>query len=412
MSDVTGESGRSDEDDSSGDALIDPFFEYLPGTDWNACVGKQGYEENYVDGYMEAAQRLVALVMDKQLAGSRDTLVLPILYNARHGIELALKFTINRLHGLGMIADRHPVNHDIFSHWRHLSDANVGDEAMRALIAELQPYVVSLAAIDDDGQQLRYAEDQSGAKSLGDLAVVNLKLIRHSLGAVGSILSRMKYRVLDLRYERGTGTFTSKCSRSDLKVIATMVGPRAAWSDLAFDVAKAAVLERFGLGSRDFSKALDTIQKSRELATIIGVETQLCHLSDERALFALEHWAEAHPPFDPDKNTMGIDVFDRDWDSFRREARAARSLDETIIESLQVEEISDLEALFYIGREAEFGEFYEEGYREALEKNRLEEPFAYVHHLMSKTNLLDAVVNGCRIAGRPSLASRLRAIRA
>ena len=136
---------------------IDPFFEFLSDTGWNACVSKQGYEENYVDGYMEAAQRLVALVMDEQLAGSRDTLVLPILYNARHGIELALKFYINRLHEIGMLAARHAVNHDIRSHWRHLVDAEVGDEAVRSLVANLGPYVESLAAIDDDGQQLRYA---------------------------------------------------------------------------------------------------------------------------------------------------------------------------------------------------------------------------------------------------------------
>lgn len=101
---------------------IDPFFECLPDSGWNACVGRQGYEENYVDGYMEAAQRLVALVMDEQLAGSRDTLVLPILYNARHGIELALKFFIARLHEIGMLAARHAVNHDIRSHLSHLVD--------------------------------------------------------------------------------------------------------------------------------------------------------------------------------------------------------------------------------------------------------------------------------------------------
>ena len=69
----------------------DPFFRLTGDTEWNACIGPQGHEENYVDGYMEAALYLSRAVLEKQLHISRDTLVLPILYNARHAIELALK---------------------------------------------------------------------------------------------------------------------------------------------------------------------------------------------------------------------------------------------------------------------------------------------------------------------------------
>ena len=36
-------------------------------------------------------------VIDKNLLSKRDTLVLPILYNARHSVELALKFATRRL---------------------------------------------------------------------------------------------------------------------------------------------------------------------------------------------------------------------------------------------------------------------------------------------------------------------------
>ena len=38
---------------------IDPFFELIHNGEWNACVGIQGSDENYVDGYMEAARELV-----------------------------------------------------------------------------------------------------------------------------------------------------------------------------------------------------------------------------------------------------------------------------------------------------------------------------------------------------------------
>ncbi|WMT74475.1 branched-chain amino acid ABC transporter permease [Bradyrhizobium sp. Ash2021] len=49
---------------------------------------------------------------------------------------------------------------------------------------------------------------------------------------------------------------------------------------------------------------------------------------------------------------------------------------------------------------------------ETLAKHRLAESRQEgVHHIMSKTSLLDYVIRGARIAGRPSLAAKLRALR-
>lgn len=403
---------QAGDEDAEVPATVDPFFEFMPDAQWNACVGKQGSEQNYVDGYLEAAQELVAAVIDKRLYASRDTLAMPILYNVRHAIELSLKFVINRLCDLGAIASRHRADHDIMSHWTHLRDAHVGDERIRQLVVELEPFVSSLARIDDDGQELRYAEDRDGKRSLDNIAVVNLRLIRRSLAEVGKVLTALKYRVLDFGDERGTGTYTPKCSRADLKAIASLVGDRTSWSDPSFDERKAQVRERFGLGSRKFSDALNAIQHSRELAALIGVETDLLHISDEKAVFTLERWAEVNPPYDPVEADAGVDLFERDWEEIRGNRRMARSLADVIIANLSVEETSDLEALFYLGRGPEFGEHYEAMVAEALQKNRLEKDrWGDVHHLMSKTNLLDEVVRGCTLAGRPSLARRLRAIR-
>ena len=50
-----------------------------------------------IEGYMDAAGELAEAVIEKKMYEKRDTLVLPILYNARHAVELALKFVIDRL---------------------------------------------------------------------------------------------------------------------------------------------------------------------------------------------------------------------------------------------------------------------------------------------------------------------------
>jgi len=66
----------------------DPFFKKIHDADWNACIGRQGHEENYLDGYIEAAIELADAIIEKKMFAKRDTLVLPILYNARHATHL------------------------------------------------------------------------------------------------------------------------------------------------------------------------------------------------------------------------------------------------------------------------------------------------------------------------------------
>lgn len=239
-----------DKNVSTGPASVtDPFFEIIHDEQWNACIGIQGDEQNYVDGYIEAALELVAAVIDKKLLASRDTLVMPILFNGRHAIELSLKFAIKQLHAIGMIAQLHRPDHDILSHWTHMRDANVGDATVRRLVAELEPFVRSLANIDDDGQELRYAENRVGQKSLGERAIVNLLHIRTNLTTLDETLTALKERIIGLQQERSTGSHTKDCSRCDLQEIASMLGVHATWKDESFLEKKAAVQEKFCLSS-------------------------------------------------------------------------------------------------------------------------------------------------------------------
>jgi hypothetical protein len=83
----------------------DPFLKQVFDfdTEWNACIGSQGSEESYLDGYIDAAMELADAIIEKEMYSKRDTLVLPILYNARHAVELTLKFATDRLALAGVI---------------------------------------------------------------------------------------------------------------------------------------------------------------------------------------------------------------------------------------------------------------------------------------------------------------------
>src|SRR4051812_35319261 len=95
----------------------DPFFSLSGDTTWNASIGPEGDELQYVEGYLEAAIELANAVIDKKMLAKRDTLVLPILYNSRHAVELVLKFVSGQLFDCGLVATKHPTNHDIKGHF-------------------------------------------------------------------------------------------------------------------------------------------------------------------------------------------------------------------------------------------------------------------------------------------------------
>lgn len=390
----------------------DPFFDLPDDSEWNACIGRQATEENYVDGYIEAAIELASAVIEKRLHGQRDTLAMPILYNARHGLELALKLAINRLHQMGAIPQTHPKDHDIRSHWLLLDQAGVGDAKLRGLIADLQPYVESLARIDDDGQELRYAENQAGDKSLEDKALANIGVMRDSVVQLGKIMEALKYRVIDLAEERATGTFTCEFSRTDLMAIADRLPRVDQWREPVFDEVKRAMMSEFGLSGKKFIAAIGAIKSSRETCRRIGQMTALEHLTDAHTLFAIKQWALCHP-HEPDSGGLGLDYgAARDFDAIAKRHGVEEHAIEAIIQTLSLDEVADLEAVYQIGRLNQFAEQYDQILKLAVDRRHLEGDNVWeaVHYLITKTNLQTGVARGLFILGRPDLASLVAAV--
>ena len=386
----------------------DPFFKQKLDTDWNACIGKQGNEENYLDGYIEAAMELADAVIDKKLFAKRDTLVLPILYNARHAIELALKFTEDRLVVAGVLPATGRRNHNINAHWDRLNAAAVGDEKLRQTIHVLKPFVDSLSRIDDDGQELRYHLNRSDDPSLSSHSLANLQVIRESLSELSEIISVIKYRTMSFLDERMTGSFTSRCSRRDLLAIAQLMPRRDFWTEPLFDQQKALVKARYNLSNRQFSKALDVIQSNREMKAIIGVESDLLDISDDEIVWVIEQWKRLHPPRDKDDN-LGTDYFEAvRFESMKeRQATKIEVFDE-IEWRLNGAKLAEIEAIYYLGRDKLFPEHYE--WRVDLAKREhaaANDPEAEIAHLMVKTNFLTCVQSAAVKIGRLSLVERL-----
>lgn len=387
----------------------DPFFDMTYGGDWNACIGRQGDPENYIDGYMEAAIELVAAVIDKQQYEKRDTLAMPILYNARHAVELTLKYAIDRLHAGGILSDRAEKNHDIVAHWQVLKDAPHADSLMSRIVDELKPFIDSLRGIDEDGQELRYAETQDGKKSLESKSLCDLQQVRSSLTVMAELLNRLKYRSLDLVSERRTGTFTPVLSRRDLGALARGLPPRADWDSDAFTEARTKAMDTYGLSSRRFSEALKVIEVHREMGGMIGIEFELAHLTDDHARLVMSEWSKINPPRGEDG--LEIDFFKIDRAKLAVDFRARQAVEKTVADALSLDEVADLVTVYYLGRDRVPCEYYDRRLAETIaglgEKRRAQA----VHDIMAKTNLLGQTVRGLMSLGRTRLAEELKGMR-
>lgn len=396
----------------AGKNKIDPFFSLPASAEWNACIGPQGEEENYVDGYIQAALELTSAVLEKRLHGKRDTLALPILYNARHGVELALKFTIGELRRIGVITLPRPQDHDIATAYKTLAGIRIGDEAVRSLVESLAPFIESLSSIDDDGQMLRYAETRDGRQSLADRPLVNIAIVDASLKELSKILFALKERLFDFGQERLAGTFTAECSRSDLFTIARMLPQRHLWASDAFAAAKLNIKRRFEIDSNGkLSRVLNLIQAHREMGAIIGIGFQLAHITDQHAKLVIREWVKRHPPRVPKSGGQMISVYEWDLEAWTKSDEVAHQVNEAVCKTLSTEEIADLEVIYYLGRNREPTEHYELALKRVLKKHASEKTLlAPVSHLMAKTNFATAFATGVERLGHPNLAKELKAI--
>lgn len=386
----------------------DPFFTLPQDATWNACIGRQGDELHYLDGYIEAASELANAVIEKDMLIKRDTLVLPILYNARHAVELLLKFVTNQLVECGVLAHGHPANHNLQGHFDLLVRANIGDEKLRGALDLLEPFIASLTRIDEDGQELRYHLNREGEISLKGESLANIAVIRTSLKRLASIIEALKYRTIDFIDERCGSAHTDRCSRNDLIAITKMLPPLAEWNSHAFTIAKEAIKKRFGLGSKHFSDALNVVKANRQMRGMLGEETALTSLADAKAIKVIEEWRKLHPPRDPNEEPAVVNGSDITFEDLMRDVPIRKAVMKTLLTELGDAEAAELEALYYLGRDGYLPELFDAKVAQVKRKQAVERDLPeQLRHLIDKTNFLQCLQIGAKKAGRLALAAQL-----
>src|SRR5690606_10728330 len=132
-----------------------------------------------------------------------------------------------------------------------------------------------IAEIDATGQTFRYPIDTESRKHLVNVSVINFLVLKRSFTELEATLDELHRLNNYLLEEYSWGSFTKKLSRRDLFEIATLLPHRTTWTDKSFDTTRDTIKEKFGIGSKELSDAIEKIKSHFELAPEIGVELPL-----------------------------------------------------------------------------------------------------------------------------------------
>lgn len=300
-----------------------------PGKDWflNACVGTNTGAnpwEGYRGGFQAGAEVLLAAAGVSRPEGASeswgmpnvDYLVYPVCLCARHHIELSLKLAIplawnifkrrspNSNMGLQEPSEQ-DERHGLLPIWRTLNEiCDKADKRLAKAVSGLEGVIQDFNKVDPTGQVFRYATSLDSALHLKDITHINLQIFAERYAKLCGELEELHILLSFLIGEYATGSFTAELNREQLIEMAQSLPDRANWNSKEFDQVKKDLIERYGLTSRGFQRAIRKIKETRVLAVKIGVVEPLNTITTEtfeKIKLASEGSFRTNPSFSPEE---------------------------------------------------------------------------------------------------------------
>ena len=382
--------------------MTSKFLEISNNIDDNACIGKQGSDYSYRGGYLLSAIRLAEHCLSTiEGNGEKDFLILPIIFATRHSLELYLKYFQAKILELGWTTDHPRRDHNILAQYEAIVSKKLPDQKLRTDIQSLADYIKEVCALDIDGQESRYFKNKLGERNMPSTSVVSVPLVLRSLMELRKLLSDIDYRLEDLVCEQATGTMTSELSRSDLIAIAQSLPNRSDWMSDDFVEKKAEIQNSYCLSNTQFSKALDKIQSSPPLASLIGIKFEAQHLKPDTLKVTFKYWKKHHSKsLSRRKSTFTASEI---LESILNDEREPISVAWQHLSSV---EQADLYEIWLVGREKQFGESYHKVIVKAGKNQSASELLeGRMYHILSKTTFAKDFYRGAKSIGCEELAA-------
>ena len=358
---------------------------------YNACVGDNGgfYMHAYVKGYREA----VEILLERVLAESYllDSLVYPIIYNARHFVELSLKASIDNLKYINQVLGNkcdsiktktHQISR-LLNTERDLSSAEI---RYKEVILKLEEFVLDFADMDDSAETFRFHKDHKGEFHLKTQGCINLEAFAKRFAEMSEAFDDLSYMDDFLKNEYRVTTVVEHYSRATIESIAKEIPPKP-WNNEASASQINYLMGRYGLSSEQFSKIVGKIESHREFASLIGMEIPLEGLSLERFSFFIQEYQS----FGENNKHVDLKTY---WENVYK-----------VSDAFSLDEIAILAALREIGS---CDGYYSEDYDSVREKRtEMGKEILLGEELLKSRQTMECIRKGLLMTGQKTLLKAL-----
>lgn len=264
-------------------------FEFHETDIYVACVGDNGGTDNFDirEGFKSSVNIMIEAVEN---GAYEDTMIYPVVYNVRHSIELSMKIIIEYLihiNNFRKVSFGEEDKKKIYTHDIEELDAIIKkyylfDDRITEKYDKISPYLKDYY-FDKKGDVFKYESDQNGSPHLIKLGIssISYDVLKRKYNEMMSLFDNLIFEVMYLCKEYSMGTFTKHLSRKDIKDIAQMLPNRQDWSNDEFSMVKAEVKQKYSIGSKEFSDALNIIQNHCEFCTYIGREIKIGDIEEK-----------------------------------------------------------------------------------------------------------------------------------
>ncbi len=271
-------------------------FQFIEEDSLIACVGDNGGTSNYdiFEGFAKAVAVIYRSVAESSLY--EDAMVYPMAFSARHGIELALKISIQelkdflnleKLESRVVNLDRNLIDKVLHEHnIKSLRDSFVTllsiDKRLASYEKDVSPYL-SDYYFDEKGDMFRYAESRDEISNLASQNInhVGLTQLYKRFSELVKCFEKF-YSQIGLLYEEyKTGSYTKNLSREDISRIANRLPEKSLWTEQTFDTVRDNIKKEYNISSRELSDAINIIKEVPEFSVRIGMEKKFLDIQDE-----------------------------------------------------------------------------------------------------------------------------------
>ena len=264
---------------------MDNPFEFHEEDAIIACVGENGgtTDEDIRNGFKRTVELLTESLKDGQEV--EDLLVYPIVYNARHSIELSLKIVIKMLWEIEgkkgikysdeIIAERKKKihTHNIEELYKMACENKNIDRRIPAYFENIED-MIRFYYFNEEGDAFKYELNKENQPHMikNKISHISIVLLETEFKEVMEKFDELICFLRNCMDEYSLGTFTKNLSRTDIWDISKRLPDYEEWRTEKFREIKEEIKQEYHLGSKEFSEAVNLIKKNRFFSENIGCE--------------------------------------------------------------------------------------------------------------------------------------------